>query len=544
MNLMVPADDGIKYPTLGPQIVDWMQEHLVFGPGDLRGSPLVLDGEQQAFLWKLYELFPKDHPHAGRRRFRRCALSLAKGLRKTELAACIAAAELHPDAPVRFNGWKGRGLATGHGVTDPFVILVAYTEEQSDELAYGALKAILEESPIAGDFDIGLERILRITGGGKAVSLSGSPNARDGARTTFQCFDETHRHVLPRLKQAHQTMQANLAKRPSAEPWTLEITTAPEPGAGSVAEATMEYAKAVQDGRVQDADLFFFHRQASDSHDLTTKEGARAAVIEASGASASWRDIDAIVGLWNDPTTDRTYWERVWTNRMVQSSSQAFDIPLWQSLARAESPVQEGDTIVIGFDGSQFHDATAIACAHVKSGFLWTAGLWECPFGRTDWEVPVAEVDAVIDDLFRRFNVWRLYADPFFWETRVAAWAGTYGQDKILEWRTNRQAPMTQAIRAFETAMRDRTLSHDGDPALTRHLGNARKQELVQRDEQGRRYFLIRKDRPNSPLKMDLAMAAVLAHRARLDAVEAGLAGDEAFSLHIFGGRPPQGRRR
>src|SRR5690606_22105418 len=133
-----------------------------------------------------------------------------------------AAAELHPDAPVRFTGWRGkRGteLAQGRGVTDPFVVLVAYTEEQSDELAYGALRIILERSPIVGDFDLGLERILRRGGDGKAVSLSGSPNARDGARTTFQVFDETHWHTLPRLIRAHQTMMANLPKRKIAEAW-------------------------------------------------------------------------------------------------------------------------------------------------------------------------------------------------------------------------------------------------------------------------------------------------------------------------------------
>ena len=47
-------------------------------------------------------------------------------------------------------------------------------------------------------------------------------------------------------------------------PWTLEITTAPEPGVGSVAEATMEYARAVSAGHGHAMPrLFFFHRQAS-----------------------------------------------------------------------------------------------------------------------------------------------------------------------------------------------------------------------------------------------------------------------------------------
>src|SRR5690606_9561971 len=160
------------------------------------------------------------------------------------LAAWIAAVELHPEGPVRCDGWRKAGRnrwePVGAPVTDPYIPLVAYTEEQSEDLAYGALKAILELSEVAGDFDIGLERILRKDGAGKAVALASAPDARDGARTTWQHFDETHRFTLPRLVKAHQAMMANIPKRYLSDAWSLETTTAPEPGTGSVAEATME----------------------------------------------------------------------------------------------------------------------------------------------------------------------------------------------------------------------------------------------------------------------------------------------------------------
>ena len=63
---------------------------------------------------------------------------------------------------------------------------------------------------------------MRKTGDGVAVSLSGSPSARDGSRVTFQVFDETHHMVLDRLKRAHGTMMANLPKRRLADTWALE----------------------------------------------------------------------------------------------------------------------------------------------------------------------------------------------------------------------------------------------------------------------------------------------------------------------------------
>ena len=520
--MTVPAFEEKHWPSLGGQVCDWIEDNLVFGPGDLRGEPAVLDDEKRALIWRAYEIYPQDHKQAGRRRFKRVALVLPKGTAKTELCAWIAAAELHPDAPVRCVGWDEDGEPIGGPVNDPYIPLVAYTEEQSDELAYGALKAILEESPIAGDFDIGLERIMRRNGDGKVVSLASSPNSNDGARTTFQAFDETHWHTLPRLLQSHQTMLANIPKRRQSDAWSLEITTAHEPGVGSVAEKTYEYARAVSDGRADDSRLFFFYRYASDDHDLTTENGARAAVMEASGPTAEWRDVDSIVELWRDPTTDRSYWERVWLNRLVMSSRQAFDVKLWRELARDDNPVSDGDLITLGFDGAIFRDSTALIATHVDTGYQWPLGIWECPYGQDDWEVPADEVDEAIAAAFDRYNVWRLYADPPYWQAWIAKWHGQFGDDRVVEWWTNRRKAMSYSLEAFDTAMRTGDLSHSGDETLTRHIGNSHRHDLPQRDDEGKPMWLIRKERSDSPAKIDAAMAAVLSWQARSDAIKLG----------------------
>lgn len=519
--LMVPLDDR-PWPTLGPQVCDWIEQCLVFGPGDLRGTPAVLDDEKRALIWRMYEVFPRGHPQAGRRRFKRVGISLAKGLAKTELAAWIAAAELHHEAPVRCVGFDKKGNPLGGPVTDPYIPLVAYTEEQSDELCYGALKAILEESPIAGDFDIGLDRIMRRGGDGKVVSLSAAPSSRDGARTTFQVADETHWWTLPRLRQAHQTMMANLPKRRLADAWALEVTTAPEPGTNSVAEDTMEYAKAIAEGRARDARLFYFHRQAGDEHDLTTPEGARAAIIEASGPAAAWRDIDAIAAQFSDPTSDKAYLERVWCNRLVKGSAKAFDVKRWRALKREDSPVRDGDLITLGFDGAIFRDAVALVATHVETGYQWLLGVWECPYGHEEtWQAPEQEVDDAVTAAFQRYRVWRMYADPPYWQSWVATWAGRWG-DRVVEWWTNRRKAMTYALQGFSDAMATGALSHDGNVVVDRHIGNSHRHDLPQLDDQGQHLWLIRKERSDSPHKIDAAMASVLSWEARTDAIAAG----------------------
>jgi phage terminase large subunit-like protein len=524
--LTVPAYESSKpWPTLGPQVCEFIESYLVFGPGDLRGQPAMIDTEKRGLIYRLYEVFPCGHPQAGRRRFKRAGISLRKGSAKTEFAAWLAAVELHPLGPVRCDGWDAKGEPVGVGVSDPYIPLVAYTEEQSDELAYAALRVILEYSSLADDFDIGLGRIMRIGGDGKAVSLAGSPDARDGARTTFQVFDESHRMNTPRLKSAHRTMLANIPKRFKADAWSLEVTTAPAPGEGSIAEDTMDYARQVADGAIQDSRLFFFHRQASDKHDLSTAAGIRAAVIEASGPAAAWSDIDGIVEQWRDPTSDKTFLERVWLNRLVRSSERAFDIEQWRTLEKENYKPAPGALITLGFDGARWRDSTALVGCEVETGYMWLVGLWEKPEHLQEWEVPVSDVMAAVAEAFGQWEVWRMYADPPYWETQVAEWAGQYGDQRVLEWWTNREKAMSYAIRQFNNALMAGELSHDGGEGLRRHLGNAVRKNLRMLDDAGVPLWTIYKERADSPHKIDAAMAAILAWEARQDARTAGATG-------------------
>jgi hypothetical protein len=47
-------------------------------------------------------------------------------------------------------------------------------------------------------------------------------------------------------------------------------------------------------------------------------------------------------------------------------------------------------------------------------------------------------------------------------------------------------AQTASALDGFDTAMRDGLISHDGSPELARRVGKARRQDLAQRDDQGK----------------------------------------------------------
>jgi phage terminase large subunit-like protein len=524
--LVVPPLDDEPWPTLGPQICDLIEDRCTFGPGDLRGEPAVIDDETRALIYRAYEVFPQGHPKAGRRRFKRVCLSLRKGTAKTEKAAWIAFAELHPEGPVRCDGWDANGNPVGRPVRDPYIPMVAYTEEQTEELAYAALKLMCEESTDADLFDPTLERITRWNGDGKAVALAAAPNSRDGARTTFQHFDEPHRMTLPKLIDAHQTMLQNIPKRPIADPWSLSTTTAGVPGEGSVAETEKDYAEKVHAGKAKDPQLFYFHREASPSHDLETDEGLRAAIVEASGpAVAKWSDIDSIMSLYHQDDTDQAYFERVWLNRWVASSRQAFDPVRWGELTRADLVIADKEPIVIGFDGARWRDACGFVATHIETGHQWPIALWEKPEDlpkEVEWEVTDDQVNGALAEAMQRWRVVLLYADPPRFEDNVAKWAGKYGQKRVMEWYTNRQKQIGQAMRAYRTAMTSGQLSHSGDSDLARHIANARRSSVKVLDDDDTPLWTIYKERPDSEKYIDLAMAGCLSWQARLDALAGG----------------------
>jgi phage terminase large subunit-like protein len=150
-------------------------------------------------------------------------------------------------------------------------------------------------------------------------------------------------------------------------------------------------------------------------------------------------------------------------------------------------------------------------------------GIWQRPEDRTEWEVPVEQVNEAVALAFQTWDVWRMYADPPYWESQIAAWAGQYGEKRVLEWWTNRMKAMAYAIKGYSNAIQAGELSHDGNAQMTSHIGNAVRRPLNLRDELGAPLWVMQKERPDSPHKIDAAMAGCLAWEARQDAVAAGI---------------------
>lgn len=537
---IVPKWDEAPWPSLGGPICDLIEERAVFGPGSLKGLPAKLDDEKRAAIWKAYEVYPRGHEQAGRRRFRRVRFSWRKGTAKTEFGGWISFAELHPDAPVRFDGWDADGNPVGRPVRDPYIPMLAFTQEQVHELAYGVLYTVCTEGPDADLFDCSLERIIRLgergQADGKAVPLAGSPNARDGARTTFQYYDETHRLTLPSHLAAYETMEANLPKRPLDDPWSLGTTTAGIPGGGSVAEKDKDEAEMIGRGEVEEPELFYFHREASPNHELTTLAGRVEAIREASGpAVAAWSDLRGIAKQWDRPGADHAYLERTWLNRWTQTASQAFDAKKWrEELAQVGATIPAGATVTLGLDGSRWKDTTALVATDCRTGLQVVVGCWE-PI--TEGEVNPVEVMAAIHAAFDRWNVVLMYGDPAWgWDQQLAELAGKYGHTKVLQFFTDSRGIRRTAFmcRSYASAIKSGEVTNDGDETFAAHIGAAQRRAIKMVDDEGNPLWVMTKERHDSLNKIDLAMAGGLSWQARLDAIARGLVTEQPEAYAYF----------
>lgn len=532
--LVVPTLDDVPWPTLGPQVCDFLEERSIFGPGSLKGEPYQIDDEFRAQLYRAYEVYPRKHPWAGRRRFKRVVISVRKGLAKTEKLAQIAYVELHPEGPVRCDGFDAHGEPVGRPVRDPYIPLLAVTVEQVEELAYGALYVIITESPDADLFDPTLERIVRLDefgrADGKAVPLSNSPGARDGARTSFQGFDEPHRLYLPRAKEAHETMVANLEKRVLEDPWGAYVGTAGELGQQSIAEDLHEEAEKIARGEIEDPQMFCFYRWAGKNYDLADLEQRVEAVSEATGPIGEYGpgQFYSIAKQWDRPKADKRYLERVWLNRWVKSEAQAFDPGRWDQL-RAPDPISPGSFITAGFDGARFRDSTGIVLTDIPTGRQQLWATWERPVDAENWEVDEAEVTAAWEQINETFDLYITYGDPAHWTETYGSWAATW-PDRFEEYWTHRVRVMAFAVRDYKEAMQSGAVTHvwrednTTDEAFDNHIAAAGRKDVNvfddDPDDPGKRLFILQKIHPDR--KFDNAMAGCLSWQARLDAVKNG----------------------
>jgi hypothetical protein len=547
---LIRAEDHDRNRSLGWLGLAWIEHFCVHGPGDVQGislnpsvgGSLPLDDEFAGIIVDNYAL-----ETSGRRMYDSVFTSRAKGRAKSELAGFEVLFEGF--GPCRFAGfadggeqfrWRDftytyqPGEPMGRPIVYPVIRCLA-TEEGQAGNTYDNVYFNLTEGPLSEGLAsnvAGLTRTL-LPHGGEIIPSTASNAAKDGGKETFVVFDESHLYVLPELRRMYATVRRNLAKRKAAEPWSHETSTMYLPGEDSVAEESHKLAKLILAGKTKRSRLLFDHVEAPADVDLTDEASLLAALREVYGPFSDSMDLQRVIDEIWDPRNDVSDSRRYYLNQPTSATDAWVTQPEWKACLDTDKVVADRDPVTLGFDGSRKRargvtDATALVGCRVADGHLFEIQVWEQPSGPAgvDWQVPAVEVDAAVRSAFSRYNVVGFYCDPAKWETYVAGWEAAYSDKLKVKasrehpcewWMTGGRASITvRALREFHNALTDKEMTHDGSHHLTKHV-------LAARRRPSRVGLQISKENPDSPNKIDAAIAAVLAWTARVDAVSKGI---------------------
>lgn len=513
---------GLPRHTLGWEAMRWASTYLMQPDRDIAGRPWTFTEEQMRFVAWWYAI--DEH---GRFIYTYGVLRRMKGWGKDPLAAVLAAIEFI--GPCRFGGWDRRGEPVVVPNPSSWVQIAAVSKDQTRNTMTLFPSLFSRRAMQEYGIDLGKEVIYARGGRCQIQAVTSSPRTLEGARSSFVVMNETH-HWLDNNEgvEMARAIRRNSAKIGGR---ALAITNAHRIGEGSVAEEDWE--KYRRDGDA--GEILYDSIEAPDicgedgkpkPLDQLSDEELRAMLMAARGDSV-WVPIERLMLDARDERDSEVYRRRFYLNQVRQESSTWIAAAEWQAAERDEE-VPEGTLITLGFDGARFRDTTALVATVVQTGYQFLVGFWAKPDHQDDWEVPEEEVALAVEGAFERYQVWRMYADPYWWEETIARWQGRWGE-RVAFFHTNRQmVRLTRALKAYETAVCTGELGHDASPVFAEHIANAVKRDVNLRDEDGERFYTLSKEHKHSPRKIDIAMAAVLSWAARMDALAAGATDDRS----------------
>jgi hypothetical protein len=231
-------DEPGEFPTLGYDVGEWIEQHLVVPDGYLKGQPFMLTDEMWRFLLHYYRLLPEAAPWPAAEAFAVYGGQLRRSQKwgKDPFGAGILWAEAL--GPTRFDGWNAAGEPVGRPYPTPLIVCLGTSEEQTDN-TWRPLVSMAQNGPLADlpDLDIGLTRCI-LPGGGKIEPVTCSARARLGAPMTMATITESHLFTLQGgYRRVAGAVKRNIAGMDGR--W-LELTNAWDPTEGSEAQATAQ----------------------------------------------------------------------------------------------------------------------------------------------------------------------------------------------------------------------------------------------------------------------------------------------------------------
>lgn len=373
-------------------------------------------------------------------------------------------------------------------------------DKDQAKIVFGVAKKMVEKDPHLAELINCYRDVLEFPATGSIYkALSSEAFSKEGLNPSLVLYDELHAAPTDELY-----FVMSLGSGTRRDPLLVAITTAgtkyDTTGQESICYRRYQYGEKVAKGEVDDPSFYFVWY------------GASRAQAKGNGYKDPevWAAANPAYGDFLDPDDFRSAIGRVSENEfktkrlnMWVSSAQAW-LPggAWASCRYDGNFVEPGRGIVLGFDGSKNGDCTALVAVTIEpEPKIKVIGYWEKPQDDPEWRVPRAEVKDAIRQACRDYTVREIAADEWMWQDALEELEGEGLPVVIFPQTLSRMGPATQ--RFYEMTV-SRKIRQDGDPRLARHLDNAQ----LKVDSRGNR---LQKDARNSPRKIDLAVAAVMA---------------------------------
>jgi phage terminase large subunit-like protein len=332
--------------------------------------------------------------------------------------------------------------------------------------------------------------------------LSAESITKEGLNPTTVIFDELHAQPDRELFDVFSLAQGSRGQLANMIAITTAGVRSDRTGKDSIAFSLYNYGKRIASGEEKDDTFFMAWWEAPEGADHRDPETWRM-------ANPGFGDLNAESDFHSAiKRTPEAEFRIKRCNQWVSTVDTWLPAGAWDECA-GEVTLTDDDEIVLGFDGSYNGDASVIVGAVVPKVegdpvkvFLVKAWEKDLEHDPDDWRVDIGEVEDTVIDFCAKHRVREIACDPFRWQRSMEVL-----ENKGLPVVSFPQSPqrMIKACARFYDAVADGKLVHDGDPLLSRHISNT----AVKLTPAGPH---IKKENPNSPRKIDAAVAAILAH--------------------------------
>jgi phage terminase large subunit-like protein len=331
--------------------------------------------------------------------------------------------------------------------------------------------------------------------------LSAESVTKEGLSPTTVIFDELHAQPDRELFDVFSLAMGARGKLATLIAITTAGVRSDRTGKDSIAYNLYNYGKRLASGEEVDPTFFMAWWEAPEGADHRDPETWRL-------ANPGFGDLNAESDFHSAiKRTPEAEFRIKRCNQWVSTVETWLPAGSWDECA-GEVNLTSEDEIVLGFDGSYNGDASVIVGAVVPrvegdpvKVFMVKAWEKDLEHDGPEWRVDIGEVEQTVLDFCQKHNVKEIACDPFRWQRSMEVLEG-YGLPVVAFPQSPQR--MIKACAGFFDSVAEKRLIHDGDPLLARHISNT----AVKLTPAGPH---IKKENPNSPRKIDAAVAAILA---------------------------------